>query len=365
MSSIKIKDLQNILRDAGVDFSGAKKKADYIKLYMQLKDKEQIAMEQTAMEQADNEPVLKEPVPVLKELVISIAILSHGCENFTAPWTKDMSISEFYRNKVRVYSRSCVPDVNAIGNTFENIEILRDLKETFSKASETAPIIREYADKVKQDYIIRVAQSDRSISGHDKMIDINNLARVSGLSTFLSNKIFSFYNIDPEEKITGPHEQFLFQTIGIHVTDIREKITNSDGSIIYQQVFSPSYDHGFSSCNLSYRDGLTHILKNVLKKKELVKPMLELFGFKGRNHRVTELTLEQLYGFFKLIGADYVNIMDYSCRKCSIGPLPPGMGDKIYQIEQKYSEKPVGFGKKQSKNRKNRKNKNRKTRNKK
>jgi len=231
MSSIKIKDLQNILRDAGVDFSGAKKKADYIKLYMQLKDKEQIAMEQTAMEQADNEPVLKEPVlkePVLKELV---------------------------------------PDVNAIGNTFENIEILRDLKETFSKASETAPIIREYADKVKQDYIIRVAQSDRSISGHDKMIDINNLARVSGLSTFLSNKIFSFYNIDPEEKITGPHEQFLFQTIGIHVTDIREKITNSDGSIIYQQVFSPSYDHGFSSCNLSYRDGLTHILKNVLKKK--------------------------------------------------------------------------------------------------
>ncbi len=158
MSSITIKDLQNILRDAEVDFSGAKTKADYIKLYMQLKDKEQIAMEQTAMEQADNEPVLKEPVPVLKELVISIAILSHGCENFTAPWTKDMSISEFYRNKVRVYSRSCVPDVNAIGNTFENIEILRDLKETFSKASETAPIIREYADKVKQDYIINYLQ---------------------------------------------------------------------------------------------------------------------------------------------------------------------------------------------------------------
>ena len=41
------------------------------------------------------------------------------------------------------------------------------------------------------------------------------------------------------------------------------------------------------------------------------------------------------------------------------------MGDKLYRIEQMYSEKPVGFGKKQSKNRKNRKNKNRKTRNKK
>jgi len=38
------------------------------------------------------------------------------------------------------------------------------------------------------------------------------------------------------------------------------------------------------------------------------------------------------------------------------------MGDKLYRIEQMYSEKPVGFGKKQSKNRKN---KNRKTRNKK
>ena len=62
MSSLTIKDLQNRLRDAGVDFSGAKKKADYVKLYMQLK--------QVAMEQTDNEPVLKEPV--LKEPVLHL-----------------------------------------------------------------------------------------------------------------------------------------------------------------------------------------------------------------------------------------------------------------------------------------------------
>jgi hypothetical protein len=95
---------------------------------------------------------------------------------------------------------------------------------------------------------------------------------------------------------------------------------------------------------LIYKNGLTYILKEVLKRKDLVKPALEIFGF-GKKDRIMNLSLEQIYNFFQLLGVKYANIMDYTCRACSIGRLSQDLTDSIYRVEQNFKIKPVAFGK--------------------
>jgi hypothetical protein len=99
-----------------------------------------------------------------------------------------------------------------------------------------------------------------------------------------------------------------------------------------------------SNFNLIYRSGLTFILKDVLKRKDLIKPALDNFGFTGRTERIMDLSLEQIYTFFQMVGVDYANIMDYTCRACSMGRIPQSLSNKIYSVEQKYVEKPIAFG---------------------
>jgi hypothetical protein len=76
----------------------------------------------------------------------------------------------------------------------------------------------------------------------------------------------------------------------------------------------------------------------------LVKNALEIFGF-GKKERIMDLSLEQIYNLFQLLGIKYVNIMDFSCRSCSIGRIPEDMSESIYTEEQKYIIKPEAFGK--------------------
>ena len=188
--------------------------------------------------------------------------------------------------------------------------------------------------------------------GFQKLSAQENLSKVSSLSTYLANKHFSFYNDDPKKKLTQAH-QHLYKTLGLQVTDIRLKKTAMDGSVSYEQIFSPSNLNSerttdIANHNLIYKDGLTYILKNVLNRKELVKPALAIFGFKGRQERIMELTLEQIYEFFQLVGIKYVNLMDFTCRACSIGRIPQSLTNDIYNREQQYSVKPVAFGKRSS-----------------
>jgi len=61
-----------------------------------------------------------------------------------------------------------------------------------------------------------------------------------------------------------------------------------------------------------------------------------------------DLSLEQIYDFFQLLGIKYANIMDYTCRACSIGSLSQGLTDSIYRVEQNFKIKPVAFGKRSS-----------------
>ena len=368
--SMTISDIQKELKASNVDFTGAKKKSDYVSLYITsgLHNKDRMStiqedeiplqLEQVLSEAKDEAKDEEKPnsIIVLEELVMTMTIMGHGCEDLLAPWAKDNPISLYFRNNVRVYSKACVPDVNSIGSITANMDIIKDVQRRFSNVpkSETASIISTYADEVRGDYMRDIAfnkmtKTSASLHpGFEKLSDFDNLARVSGLSAYLSNKNFAFYENNPQEKMTQSYQQYQYKTLGINITDIRLRKTAIDGSVSYEQIFSPTdlkyFRSDMSNFNLIYRSGLTYILKDVLKKNELVKPALELFGFKGRTERIMDLSLEQIYTFFQMVGVDYANIMDYTCRACSMGRIPQSLSNKIYSVEQKYVEKPIAFG---------------------
>ena len=374
--SMTISDIQKELKASNIDYTGAKKKADYVSLYVTsgLHNKE--GRLSAIPEEEEVVSVVKEPavvevsaakdipedvksITVLKDLVISISIMGHGCEDLMSPWSSQLPISIFFKNNVRVYSKACVPDVNSIGNIFQNEDVLRDVQRRFSATpkGETAAIVSAYADEVKREYIkdiiyTKASKSELSIQpGFDKLSIAENIARVSDLSTFLCNKDFSFYMESQKEKVSSMFKP-VYKTIGIHVTDIRIKKTAMDGSVTYEQIFNPSdikYIRGDrSDYNLIYKSGVTYILKNIMGRRDLVKPALEILGFTGKKDRIMDASLEQIYNFFKLIGVEYANIMDYTCRACSIGRLSQDLTDKIYSVEQTYKVKPIAFGLKRS-----------------
>jgi hypothetical protein len=361
INKMTIRDIQKELEASNIDFSGAKKKADYVSLYVTsgLHNKEgrlsAIPEVSEAKEEA-NEDV--QPITVLEELIMSVTIMGHGCEDLMTPWPFETPISVYFKNNVRVYSKACVPDVNSIGNIYQNSDIIKDVQRRFSEVpkSATESIIQTYAKEVRDDYMRDIAYSKikkEPVSltpGFDKVSAIENLARVSNLSTFLCNKDFSFYMDSPTEKVPGVLQP-VYKTIGIQVTDIRLRKTAMDGSVSYEQIFNPSdikYSRlDWTNFNLIYKNGLTYVLKDILGRRDLVKPALEVLGF-GKKDRIMDVSLEQIYNFFMLVGVKYTNIMDYTCRKCSVGHLSKSLTEQIYSVEQNFKKKPVAFGLKQS-----------------
>ena len=377
--SMTIDKLKNALTKNRIVYSTAKKKADFIDLYIsnglhkdtnleELKEKKEEVLASPALnasptldavnlkeELSKSLPESVKHIPVLEELIMSITIMGHGCEELVTPWPPQSEISMYFKNNVRVYSKSCVPDVNSIGNIYQNEDVLRHVQRKFSAVpkGETAAIVSAYADEVRDEYIRDVAFSKFSKApvsltrGFDKLSDITNLARVSNLSTFLCNKNFSFY-MDSEKERVNPIMRPVYNTLGIQLVDIRIKKTAMDGSVSYEQIFDPTdvkyIRFDLTNLNFIYKSGITYILKDILKRKDLVKPTLEIFGF-GKKDRVMNISLEQIYHFFQLLGVKYANIMDYTCRACSVGRLPQNLTDSIYRTEQKYAVKPVAFGK--------------------
>jgi hypothetical protein len=371
--SMTVDTLKNALTQNKIVYSAAKKKADFVDLYISngLHNKVEAVAEkaeavaekaeavaekaEAVAEKAEAVAEKAEAVAEKEELIMSIAIMGHGCEDLLTPWTPDQPISLYFRNNVRVYSKSCVPDVNSIGNIYQNEDIIKDVQRRFSNVpkGETSAIVKAYADEVRDDYIRDVGFSKLSKApisltrGFDKLSDITNLARVSNLSAFLSNKNFSFY-MDSEKERVNSIMRPVYNTLGIQLVDIRIKKTAVDGSVSYEQIFNPTdvkyIRFDLTNLNLIYKSGLTYILKEILKRKDLVKPALEIFGF-GKKDRILNLSLEQIYEFFQLLGVKYANIMDYTCRACSVGRIPQGLSDRIYSVEQRYSVKPVAFGK--------------------
>ena len=145
-----------------------------------------------------------------------------------------------------------------------------------------------------------------------------------------------------------------YKTLGVHIADIRIKKTNRSGEVRYEKLFSPS-DYGktdTTNFNLIYRNGVTFMFKKILKIPKLVNQAIEILGFKGRQDRIMDLSLEQLYNLLMLLNVSYANIMDFSCRSCSIGVMPQSLTNAIYNMEQKFSVKSTAFGRR-SKSRRN------------
>ena len=370
--TMTVDKLKTELTKNKIVYSTAKKKADFVDLYISngLHKETEILLEEKE-EKAEKEKSLVASLEK-EEVIMSITIIGHGCENLITPWAPELPISTYFKNNVRVYSRSCVPDVSSIGNPFQNEDIIKDVQRRFSAVpkDETSAIVEAYANEVRSEYIrdIALAKSSKDpisfTRGFDKLSDINNLSKASNLSTFLCNKNFSFYFDDKKEKIAETVFQHIYNTLGIHVTDIRVKKTARDGTVSYEQIFRPT-DPKYSrmdltNCNLIYKNGLTYFLKDIMNRRDLVKPALEIFGFKGKKDRVMDVSLEQIYNLFQLLEVKYANIMDYTCRSCSIGRIPQGLSDRIYSVEQSYRIKPVAFGKRSdSKKRSNSKKTNR------
>ena len=361
--SMTVDKLKNALTQNKIVYSTAKKKADFVDLYISngLHNKKEAAAAVARLEAEEAEEEEKEESSN-EDLIMSITIMGHGCEDLMSPWPDQLPISTYFKNNVRVYSKACVPDVNAIGNIYQNEDIIKDVQRKFSAVpkGETSAIVKAYADEVRDEYIRDVAFSKFSKApvsltrGFNKLSDVANLGRASNLSTFLCNKNFSFYMDSEKEKVT-PMMQHVYKTVGIHLTDIRIKKTARDGTVSYEQIFSPT-DTKYSrmdltNFNLIYKNGVTYFLKDIMGRRDLVKPALEIFGLTGKKERIMDLSLEQIYEFFQLVGVKYANLMDYSCRACSIGRIPQSLSNQIYSLEQEYSVKPVAFGFKRSKKR--------------
>ena len=159
--SMTVDKLKNALTKNRIVYSAAKKKADFVDLYISnglhngsaLSAKaEAISLKKEEAKEEDavaallnlksaslpvtNLPKDVENVIVLEELIMSITIMGHGCEDLLTPWTPDQPISLYFRNNVRVYSKACVPDVNAIGNIYQNEDIIKDVQPKYVISSQ-------------------------------------------------------------------------------------------------------------------------------------------------------------------------------------------------------------------------------------
>ena len=98
-----------------------------------------------------------------KDIIMSVAIFGHGCEDFDRPLTDDLA--DYYRNNVRVYSRACVPGIISVGNILENEDIIRAVRGSFSRTEfvggtefvhGTDYVINKYIEDTKPKYLDRV-----------------------------------------------------------------------------------------------------------------------------------------------------------------------------------------------------------------
>ena len=356
--TMTVDKLKENLTLANVGFSSARKKADFVDLYISNglhKGATAVRTEATA--------VRTEAKPK-EELVLSLIISAHGEETFR--WPRDLAdISNYYKKNVRVYSRGCVPGVATIRNRAHVARSIHEAYDIFQKNPESATeeIMAEYTGLDKTYYRNFLDGLDKC-NFQDEMGKniLENKGRCGGLITYLSNKIFSVLTDETEKSVYVSELDFnkFMASRGINVSDIRMKITASDGSVSYRQIFNPRHEwHKYwasnpdfekdpfdvSKFNLFYRNGMEFIMKDVLHREDLFDSALDKFRFKAGKDKISNISLVQLYNFFKLVGFKYVNIIDHSCRAFTTEKMTSEQSEKLFKEEQKYIVKPVAFGK--------------------
>jgi hypothetical protein len=359
----------------------AKTKEDFVNIYISNGLHKRAATSSSKAEipeekKAPKSPETSPPASVSKavarvepkeELIMSLMINGHGIEGLE--WDDPTSrIAQFYKNNVRVYSRACVPGIPSV--RIAN-QVRKSIDQAFTifknnPGSATQDIMSEYTGQDKNKYRNFLDKIICNDVNNDTYTDIfKNKERCGGLITYLSQKQF-FFDEENIPKVRSQYKteydwnQFL-ESRGINVSDIRLKITASDGSVTYRTIFNPyeemaqfyssNKEHKepvdiITKFNLIYRHGLEFILKDVLHKEELIDRALKIFKFKEGEKKKESINLVQLFIFFELVGIKYVNIIDHSCRSFnSAFKIPIEKREERFKEEQKYIVKPVAFGK--------------------
>ena len=246
--SMTIDKLKEDLRNANINISGLKKKADYVNLYISnglhkgasiasLKEESVRPVEETKTEaivvRAEPKAISVIAAKPKEELILSlITISAHGEETFR--WTRDYAdISNYYKKNVRVYSRGCFPGVATVWDQEHVLKSIHDSFNIFKKNPESATeeVMAEYTG-TDRDYYIKFLDGLNKCRFKDEIMGKNileNKGRCGGLITYLSNKIFTILT-DEEARSFYPSETDFKKFIasrGINVSDIRLKITAS------------------------------------------------------------------------------------------------------------------------------------------
>ena len=292
-----------------------------------------------------------------EEIILSMVVFGHGCEDFLNPFPEESAIGEYYRNNVRVYSTSVVPDISAVMGTAEVSRIVDNIKGKFQDIpeSETREIVNSIKDEMREKYQESVTASEQlgffaNTRTFKRNTEPRYLSQASNLVAYLANKEFWFYDKYEDEVIKTPLEKRNYESIGMHVSDIRRKITDESGQVRYEQVPLPPQRLSVYF-NLTYKDGLKNILKHLKKELGVVTDLKEISGILGFNKpkqkdKLKMITLIELYEFFRACRIDYVNIFDLTCRSCKTRVLTESEIANIGISEYTTSRNTKAFGRK-------------------
>jgi len=291
-----------------------------------------------------------------EEIILSVVIYGHGCEDFLNPFPQESAIGEYYRNNVRVYSTPTVPDISSVMVTSTVNHIVDNIRGKFQHIpeAETREIVNSIKDEMREKYQESVLRSEQlGLFASDRKFKRNTesryLSQASNLVAYLANKEFWFYDEHEAEEIKTPLQKRIYENIGMHVTDIRRKITDESGQVRYEQVPLPPQRLSVYF-NLTYKDGVKNILKHLKKELGVVTDLKEISGILGFNKpkqkdKLKMITLVELYEFFRACRIDYVNIFDLTCRSCKTRVLTESEIADIGNSEFSVSRNTKAFGK--------------------
>jgi hypothetical protein len=303
-----------------------------------------------------------------EELILSVVIFGHGCEDFLNPFPIESDIGEYYRNNVRVYSTPAVPDISSVMATTAVKHIVDNITSKFQDIpeAETREIVNSIKDEMRSEYQAIVTRTDekglfKDSTAFKRNVEPRYLSQASNLVAYLANKEFWFYDESENEEIKTPLQKRTYENIGMHVTDIRRKITDESGEIRYEQVPLPPQRLSVYF-NLSYKDGVKNILKHLKKVLGINTDIKEIFRILGfdkpkQKDKLKMITLVELYEFFKACHIDYVNIFDLTCRSCKTRRLNETEIANIGNFESSVSRNTKAFGRSRKSQKKSKSNK--------
>jgi len=267
-----------------------------------------------------------------EEIILSIAIFGHGSEEHPEIFL-DPVISDFYSKNVRVFSTACIPGFVSISGTSENHRILDKIKNKFSNSERSTEVaIREFKTEYKPQYQEMIRRNKNNPTYHQRFKDFARLSDEFYLSqscdniSYFSNKIFFFYEDEIGDIFENPLIERIYNCIGIDIVDIKKKITNEDGIITYEPIYTANSERNppqSKYLNIIYIEGFKLLLSKLkISKKDseqIIKKYFEIpldIKIPKNILPLQNIDLIKLFQLFKILNISYVNIFDTTCRTC-------------------------------------------------